>query len=414
MAKIFFTILLTVAAFFTQAQNVGIGTTLPKARLHITDSAVLFTGPTTLPSIAGLPPISGGGTRLMWYPNKAAFRVGSAGSALTTVWNESNIGNYSFGAGYGGLAKGIYAATIGYSNEANGLASLAAGWDNSATGNYSTAIGYGLLSNSRNGFVIGQYNDTVGNHNSISWVEADPLFVVGNGKVVINAAGVGVLERSNAFEVQKNGNATIGKRLFVNENLKVLGNTDIDGRVILNGDLFVHGKASFIGAYTNVSGYLNVDTINTIKAINANLVSGPMPIMNLVPLGVVKFYVTYNRNGIDQCLRSHTNLAGNFISSSIGFCEDPFGQVSKVGISLMFTTAQAALYNDIIAAPNIDYSGMGIILGPTGAELTGCGGRVLYDANNKPVGFYAGFDTEDIPTTGVYNVSGTGMFYGIK
>jgi hypothetical protein len=413
MAKLFFTILLAVAAIFTQAQNVGIGTTLPKARLHVTDSAVLFTGPTTLPVLAGLPPISGGGTRLMWYPSKAAFRVGYAGTAATTVWNESNIGNYSFGAGYGGLAKGTYAATIGYSNEASGLSSLAAGYDNSATGNYSTAIGYGLLSNSRNGFVIGQYNDTVGNHNSISWVEADPLFVVGNGKVVVNGAGVGVLERSNAFEIQKNGIVNIKDDLRVGDKLNVTGNTTLQGNLNVQGTTIQSDNVIMIKDLT-IGGKLGVDTIKNVKNVTATYTSGTMPIINLVPLGVVKFSVTYNRNGLDDCSRSLTNLAGNFISSSFGFCEDPTGQVSKVGISMTFNTTTAALYNDIIATPNIRYSGMGLILGPVGAELTGCGSRVGYDANNKPVTFSAGFDTEDIPTTGVYEVSGTVMFYGIK
>jgi hypothetical protein len=41
MAKLFFTILLTVAAIFTQAQNVGIGTTSPHgtAQLEISSNA---------------------------------------------------------------------------------------------------------------------------------------------------------------------------------------------------------------------------------------------------------------------------------------------------------------------------------------------------------------------------------------
>ena len=67
------------------AQNVGIGTTSPQARLHITDSNVVFTGPVTVPATTAYPPsIEGAGSRMLWYPQKAAFREGNVNS---TQWN---------------------------------------------------------------------------------------------------------------------------------------------------------------------------------------------------------------------------------------------------------------------------------------------------------------------------------------
>src|ERR1043165_10256815 len=39
----------------------------------------------------GIIPFTGAGERLMWHPNKAAFRAGSIGSA-GTQWDEPNIG----------------------------------------------------------------------------------------------------------------------------------------------------------------------------------------------------------------------------------------------------------------------------------------------------------------------------------
>ena len=71
---------LIAALFFLttlQAQNVGIGTSSPIARLHVADSNVLFTGPASIPvTTTYYPPASGAGSRIMWYPQKAAFRVG--------------------------------------------------------------------------------------------------------------------------------------------------------------------------------------------------------------------------------------------------------------------------------------------------------------------------------------------------
>ncbi|NNF21457.1 MAG: hypothetical protein HKN67_05915, partial [Saprospiraceae bacterium] len=61
--------------------SVGIGTTAPVARLHVVDTnGVVFDGTTNV----GILPVSGSGTRLVWYPAKAAFRVGSV---IGSTWD---------------------------------------------------------------------------------------------------------------------------------------------------------------------------------------------------------------------------------------------------------------------------------------------------------------------------------------
>jgi hypothetical protein len=62
--------------FSSYSQNIGIGTTNPKARLHVMDSSVVFSGNQILPIDPGNPPITGPGRRMMWYADRAAFRVG--------------------------------------------------------------------------------------------------------------------------------------------------------------------------------------------------------------------------------------------------------------------------------------------------------------------------------------------------
>lgn len=101
----------------------------------------------------GTIPITGAGTRLMWYPKKAAFR---AGVAETTWWDDANIGDYSLAMGYWSRATSSYAVAIGRQNYATGLNSLALGTFCQATGSYSTAIGYNSTASGDYSVCIGQ------------------------------------------------------------------------------------------------------------------------------------------------------------------------------------------------------------------------------------------------------------------
>jgi hypothetical protein len=122
------------------SQNIGIGTATPQARLHVTDSAVLFSAPGSIPAVIGNPPLEGEGRRLMWYPDKAAFRVGNV-SYPGIAWNKVNIGNYSFASGQTTIASGGASTAMGQSTEAIGDNSTAMGAGSIASGNISTAMG---------------------------------------------------------------------------------------------------------------------------------------------------------------------------------------------------------------------------------------------------------------------------------
>lgn len=140
MKKMILLFFVTLTLLNGMAQkHVGIGTTNPLAALHVADSSVLFTGPATLPLNAAPPPVSGAGTRLMWYPDKAAFR---AGKVLSTSWDQTNIGQYSFAVGNNTVASGFSSTATGAAANASGAQSTAMGSFSNATGNYSAAIGY--------------------------------------------------------------------------------------------------------------------------------------------------------------------------------------------------------------------------------------------------------------------------------
>ena len=90
-------------------------------------------------------PVSGVGTRLMWYPAKAAFRAGNVDSSQ---WDDINIGSYSMAAGFNSIASGGYSVAMGYQTTAQGDYSTAMGRYSVAKGVYSTALGAALAGGS--------------------------------------------------------------------------------------------------------------------------------------------------------------------------------------------------------------------------------------------------------------------------
>lgn len=113
--------------------QVGIGTANPQAGFHVADSSVVFTASGDVTGATSTP-VSGEGRRMMWFPEKAAFRAGYVGSFGATYWNVSNIGNYS-------LAVGNNTRAIGDHSVALGLATTASGNESVALGNNGTASG---------------------------------------------------------------------------------------------------------------------------------------------------------------------------------------------------------------------------------------------------------------------------------
>lgn len=191
----------------------------------------------------------GPGTRLLWYPGKAAFR---AGSVYGTQWNEAQIGRYSVALGYSTVASG-YASTaaglyssalgtgstaIGYQTTAGPLAtafgnlshalgagSTAMGYSAFTTGAYSNALGYSPFAQGEFSTAIGRetiagsYSSVaIGNRNvgggtsKYDWIATDPLFEIGNGipeqYFIDEGTGEDIFidgTNSNALTVYKNG-----------------------------------------------------------------------------------------------------------------------------------------------------------------------------------------------------------------
>ncbi len=96
-------------------------------------------------------PAEGAGTRMMWYPRKAAFRAGYING---TQWDDANIGYFSFAVGENVRASAANGIAMGLRSTAAGQSSFAAGEDNTASGAASVALGYHAHTNARQGSFV--------------------------------------------------------------------------------------------------------------------------------------------------------------------------------------------------------------------------------------------------------------------
>ena len=134
--------------------------------------------------------------------------------------NAVSSGNYSIALGLnastgqaaslalGGNAKtlAMNSAALGGGSQTEGESSFAAGVNSRTLARASSSLGYVTTAESFAQVTIGSSNVIMENVSKTSWVETDPLFVIGNGDGTY---------RSNALVVLKNGNTTINGTLIV-------------------------------------------------------------------------------------------------------------------------------------------------------------------------------------------------------
>jgi Head domain of trimeric autotransporter adhesin len=295
--KVHLTIVTIPKLTVNEVGNVGIGITNPAARLHLIDSSVLFSAFGVIPGTPGNPPISGQGRRMMWYPDKAAFRVGHVTSGK---WDKDSIGDYSFASGNDVKANGNASTAMGLQTTASGFTSVALGYGTiasaqsstamgilttasggfstamgigtTASGNSSTAMGLGTVSRAYSSMAMGHFNDSIISSSTNSYVATDPIFIIGNGTSDI--------ARSNAMTVLKNGNVGLGGSTAPTTKMHIAGSTDAtyddaSGLLVLGnitGTNIVFDNNEILARNNEVASdlYLNIDGGDIILASAAN------------------------------------------------------------------------------------------------------------------------------------------------
>ncbi|WP_298536315.1 hypothetical protein [uncultured Algibacter sp.] len=146
---------------------------------------------------------------LSFQSSESETRGATQEGAFASGYNTEASAEYSVAFGYNTQAADTYATSFGAYTEALGHSSSAFGSSTKASGYYSTVFGRETIAASYNQTTIGSYNTNVSS-SSKSFVETDPLFVIGNG--------TNINDRSDALVMLKNGNTEINGVLTVDAN----------------------------------------------------------------------------------------------------------------------------------------------------------------------------------------------------
>lgn len=208
--------------FNTNNGWVGIGTSAPQAALHVADSNVLFFAPGDAQLPLAPLGINGPGRRMLWFPGRAAFRVGYA----INEWDQDSIGRYSFATGwrtralsitssaFGEFTRSSGGATMamGSNTQASGYASLAAGFASTASAYAATALGYQTTATGPYSMAVGYSTKAIG---ITSFAAGYETMVTNNDAAAFGqqtwAAGIGSFAAGMGTRVKTLNGAVFGR-----------------------------------------------------------------------------------------------------------------------------------------------------------------------------------------------------------
>lgn len=136
------------------------------------------------------------------YSFAQGYNVEASGYASTAQgYLCKSSGTMAFAQGWNVQSSGYASAGFGTDNVISGQMGFTAGRNNDVKGWYGGVIGLGLVQNSVGTIVVGQANNTYTDTSGQPNIAAAPLFIVGNGTIVDNDAGV----RSDALIIRQGG-----------------------------------------------------------------------------------------------------------------------------------------------------------------------------------------------------------------
>ena len=192
-------------------------------------------------------------------------------NAQVSTSGTTQNGNYSSAIGYYSYAgPGAVSTAMGRSTDATGWASTAMGGYTLASGQASTAMGYYSIAADYGSLAIGQYNLSNATANDAdNFSTSNVAFVIGNG--------VDASNKSDAFKVMFNGDATVSGDLSIKGNdiysSSAAAITLTGSNVSTLGDLTVTGNDITFGNGETISNGVNgtISLTSTDVSVSNNL-----------------------------------------------------------------------------------------------------------------------------------------------
>ena len=176
-------------------------------------------------SISGLPFGATGN-----YSTAMGHQTTASGDGSTAMWYATTAsGIFSTAMGQGAIASGNYSTAIGNYSTASGASSTAIGNIVTASGSVSTAMGNWTSASDYASLVIGQYNSSGSSvtNNATSFSTSNTAFVIGNGTNSSN--------KSDAFKVMFNGDATVSNDLTVSGDVVISSDARLKSNIVSLG-----------------------------------------------------------------------------------------------------------------------------------------------------------------------------------
>ncbi len=202
-------IVLLLISLRAQAQ-VGIGLTQPKAFLNVAEGKTVLFGADTAGVQSQIPRRSWTIPKMVWFGRKGAFRAGGISNDENnyTLWDDANVGRYSFASGESTKAGGEHATAMGFGTQANAESATAFGAWTFANADRSTAMGTSVIANHRGSFIIGDdsnclgctYNTTAINQMMMHFAGGYILYT-SNARQENSPSGIQLQSNANAWSV---------------------------------------------------------------------------------------------------------------------------------------------------------------------------------------------------------------------
>ena len=261
------------------------------------------------------------------------YSIATGESSTAIGRNTSASGESSTSMGAFTAASGFNSTALGRNTTASGVVSTVMGEFTAASGSRSTAMGYYTTSSDYASTVIGTYNSSGSTATSAtSFSTSAPAFVIGNGTDSSN--------RSDAFKVMFNGDATVSNDLTIEGSL-ILGGVSYTsfGGGVISGALSTVSEGGNTGFRLFSSDAANHGDIGN-NAVDLSYSGGSSSTRGATGLNSVAMGEQTTASGDYSTAMGGGTTASDYVSTVIGTYNSSGSSVTNSATS--FNTANTA------------------------------------------------------------------------